>query len=175
MSYFMALTCREVKNVMSMSKRIGVALVSIIFLVALVSAVPVEAKKGFSVYRWWSETNYNFDPEFTYEWKGDIWAGEKGEGEHGTIYWDNFGAIWLGPAGDKVQKFWGVWWIEWDSGEHIEGTHEGSFTYAIMQCTINGRITVTSDDWSYLDGRKIHTVNYVDFANFHIEHYLQIN
>jgi hypothetical protein len=158
-----------------MSKRVGVAVISIIFLVALVSAVPVDAKKGFSVHRWWSEVYYNFDPAFTYEWKGDIWTED---GKHGTIYWDNTGVKFLGPEGSKEQKFWGVWWIDWDDefgGGYIEGTHDGSFTYAIMQCTINGRITETSDDWSYLDGRKIHTVSYVDFGNFVIEHYLQIN
>jgi len=55
MLHYRALTCREVRNVMSMSKRIGVAVISIIFLVALVSAVPVDAKKGFSVYRWQSK------------------------------------------------------------------------------------------------------------------------
>ena len=160
-----------------MSKRVGVAVISIIFLVALVSAVPVDAKKGFSKHRWWSEVYYNFNPDFTYEWKGDIWTGDEGESVHGTIYWDNLGAIWLGPAGDKVQKFWGVWWIDFGSDDIVDvyGYHDGSFTYAIMQCTINGHITETSDDWSYLDGRKIHTVSFVDFVNFYIEHYLQIN
>jgi len=160
------------ENVMKMSKRIGVAVVSIIFLVALVSAVPVDAKKPFSVYRWWSEVYYNFDPAFTYEWKGDIWTEDD---EHGTIYWDNLDYRFLGPAEDKVQKFWGVWWIWWDDGGYIEGTHDGSFAYAISQCTINGHITETSAGWSYLDGRKMHTVSYVDFELFTIEHYLQIN
>jgi hypothetical protein len=169
------------ENVVSMSKRVGVAVVSIIFLVALVSAVPVDAKKGFSAERWWSEVYWTGVPN----WTGDIWTGEKGEGTHGTIYWDNHGAIWLGPEGRlpypypsaKVQKFWGVWWIDFGSDGTVDiyGYHDGSFTYAIMQCTINGHVTETSDDWSNFDGRKIHTVNFVDMASGYIEHYLQIN
>jgi len=169
----MKLMCWEVRNVMSMSKRIGVAVISIIFLVALVSAVPVEAKKDFSVYRWWNECYYNFDPAYTYEWKGRIWTED---GEQGTFYWDNLGYFFLGPEGDaKVQKFWGIWWIDWDDGGYIEGTHYGSFAYAIDQYTINGHITVTSEDWSFLDGRKIHTVSNVDWIEMYSEGFCQIN
>ena len=156
---------------MSMSKRIGVAAISIIFLVALVSAVPVEAKKGFSVYRWWSEVSI-------FDMTGKIWTGGpdgKYDGLEGTIHWDNQGGIYLGPAGDKVQKFWGEWWIMWEDGGHIKGTHDGSFAYAISQSTVNGRITEATGDWSYLEGRNMHSLGFIDFSVFRLEYYLQIN
>jgi len=161
---------------MSMSKKVGVAVVSIIFLVALVSAVPVDANKGFSKYNWWAELWYTGYPE----WTGDIWTGGPDDiygGQHGMIYWDNDDDAYrfLGPDGDKVQKFSGTWWIIFDDGGYIEGTHAGSFTYAISQCTINGQITETSTDWSYLVGRRVHTVSFVDFVAFTIDHYFQIN
>jgi hypothetical protein len=167
------------ENVMSKSKRIGVAIVSIIFLVALVSAVPVDAKKGFSTHRWWSEVSLM-------DMNGDIWTGGpegKYDGLHGTIHWDNQGAIYLGPEGRlpylypdaKVQKFWGEWWIDWDGGDHIEGTHDGSFTYAISQSTVNGRVTETTGDWSYLEGRSMHSLGYIDWNKFTLEYYIQIN
>jgi hypothetical protein len=158
------------EKVMSMSKKVSVGLLSIVFLVALVSAVPVDAKKP---YRWYSESYYTGDPE----WTGEIWTED---GKHGAFYWDNNNDayIFLGPEGDKVQKFSGIWWILWDDesgGGYIEGTHKGSYTYAIMQFTINGWVTDTSDDWSHVDGRKIHTVGVADFANLPSVTWFQIN
>jgi len=160
---------------MKMIKTISVAVVSIIFFVALVSAVPVDAKKDFSVHRWWSEVNWTGAPISDIEWTGTIWTED---GTEGTIYWDNFGFFLLGPEdAPKVQKFWGAWWIDFGSDGTVDiyGYHDGSFTFAIMQCIINGHITQTSDDWSAFDGRKMHTVNFVDMASGYIEHYLQIN
>ncbi len=161
---------------MSMSKKIGVAIISIIFVVALVSAVPVEAKKDFSVYRWWSEVSLM-------DMTGYI---ETEDGKRGTIHWDNQGAIWLGPEGQlpypyadaKVQKFWGEWRIEWDvesGGGYIKGTHDGSFTYAISQSTVNGRITEATGPWSFLEGRSMHSLGYIDWSKWTLEYYLQIN
>lgn len=158
---------------MKMSKKVGVAIVGIIFLVALVSAVPVDATKEFSVHRWWSEVYWTGAPFSDIEWTGTIMTED---GKEGTIYWDNLESFVLGPEdAPKVQKFWGVWWIDWSDGGYIKGSHSGSYTSAISQCTINGHITETSADWSYLDGRKIHTVNYVDMVLYYIAHYLQIN
>jgi len=159
-----------------MSKRISVAVISVIFLVALVSAVPVDAKKEFSVYRWWSEVRLN-------DMTGDIWTEDN---KHGTIHWDNQGAIYLGPEGRlpdyypeaKVQKFWGEWWIEWDAesgGGHINGTHNGSFNYAISPSTVNGRITEATGPWSFLEGRNMHSLGYIDWTKFTLEYFLQIN
>ncbi len=155
------------EKVVSISKKVSVGLLSLIFLVALVSAVPVDAKKP---YRWYSESYYTVDPE----WTGDIWTEE---GEHGTFYWqnDDTAYIFLGPDGMKVQKFSGIWWIDWDDDGYIQGTHKGSYTYAIMQFTINGWVTDTSDDWSHVDGRKIHTVGIADFANLPSVCWFQIN
>ena len=159
---------------MKVSKNIGVAIVSIIFLVALVSAMPVDAKKDFSVQRWWSEVYWTGHLGYI-EWTGNIWTEDD---VHGTIYWDNFDSFLLGPADNpKIQKFWGAWWIDFGSDGTIDisGYHSGTFTFAIMQCVINGHITQTSADWSSFDGRKIHTVNFVDMALGQIAHYLQIN
>jgi hypothetical protein len=163
-----------------MSKRIGVAVVSIIFLVALVSAVPVDAKKGFSVYRWDSTIYWSWEPVEQIEWTGVI---ETEDGEVGTIYWDNHGAILLGPDPQNfvMQKFWGEWWIDFGDDDivDIRGTHKGIFNPAISQSVINGHIIQTSTDWSDLDGRRIHTIGYAGFDVLlllpYIEYYLQIN
>ncbi|MHA2356219.1 MAG: hypothetical protein ACXADC_13645 [Candidatus Thorarchaeota archaeon] len=156
---------------MSMSKRVGVGLLSIIFLVALVSAMPVDAK-NFSKYRWWSESYYTWDPE----WTGDVWTHE---GLHGIFVWDNDNGAYrfLGPDGNSVQKFSGVWSVDFggDGVIDIQGTHKGSFTYALNQYTINGQITYTSAEWSHLDGRKVHTVGNVDWDSLTSNTWFQIN
>ncbi|MHA2209848.1 MAG: hypothetical protein ACXABV_11800 [Candidatus Thorarchaeota archaeon] len=170
---------------MSMSKRVSVGLLSIIFLVALVSAMPAAAKKEFSVYRWWTENKYSGYPIGDLEdpeWTGEIWTGPgKHGGMHGMIYWDHLGFYVLGPEDQpKVQKFWGEWWIIWDDGGRIEGTQNGSFTYAIYHATVNGRVTKTTPgtnyDWSYLEGRTMHSTSIVEwiFPPFY-ECYIQIN
>lgn len=158
---------------MSMSKRVGVAVISIIFLVALVSAVPVDAKKPFSVYRWYSEVTFDLADLYEWEWSGYIWAGEKDQAERGTIYWDNFDTLELGPEGNKkVQKYWGKWWIIWEDGDYIEGTHEGSAPYVIFQSNIKGKITMATGGWSHLEGRNMHSLSRVYFP--YIEYYLDI-
>jgi hypothetical protein len=163
------------ENVMSMSKRMSVGLLSIIFLVALVSAMPVEAKKGFSTHVWWSEVWWTGSPSNPIEWTGYVVTDN---GEEGTMYWDNHGAIFLGPDGQAHQKFWGEWWIDFDLDDGIVdilGTHRGAFDYAENKATINGYITHAIGDWSYLEGRRMHSVSIVDFVNFYIGYYLQIN
>ena len=71
----------------------------------------------------------------------------------------------LGPEDSpKVQKFYGIWWIDWDNGDYIQGVHDGSFTFAINQYTINGRVSEATGDWSFVEGRKIHTVGTVDWT-----------
>ena len=169
---------------MSTSKRVSVALLGVIFLVALVSAVPVQAKKDFSVYRWWTEYYFTGVPE----WTGEVWTGsadDKYGGRHGAMFWDNDDTayILLGPDGIvKVQKFSGKWWIIWDDGGYIEGVHEGSFSTATVTPIINGHITIVDTpqgayDWSYLLGRKVKTFSSIDlFASPRtIEGYFQIN
>ncbi|MHA2381210.1 MAG: hypothetical protein ACXACT_01480 [Candidatus Thorarchaeota archaeon] len=158
---------------MNVSKRVSVGLLSIVFIVALVSAVPVDAKKPFSVYRWYSEVTYDLAGDYDWEWSGDIWAGEKEQAEHGTIYWDNFGFFDRGPEDNgKVQKYWGKWWIIWDDGDYIEGTHEGSAPYVIFQSNIKGKITFADGDWSHLEGRNMHSLSRVLFPYIH--YYLDI-
>lgn len=135
-------------------------------MVALVSATQVSALRPL---RWNTASSVNLPP-----WDLDhpTWTGDvvTEDGEHGAFYWFNEGAKFLGPEPSspdetyKEQKFWGIWWIDWDSGEYMQGTHEGSFTYAISQYTINGRVAEATGDWSYLVGRKIHTVGVVDWT-----------
>ncbi|MHA2024322.1 MAG: hypothetical protein ACW98U_00355 [Candidatus Thorarchaeota archaeon] len=165
---------------MSISKKVAVGLLSIVFLVALVSAVPVDANKGFSKYRWWSELWYTGYPE----WTGEIWTGGPDDiygGQHGMVYWDNDDDAYrfLGPDGESVQKFSGKWWIIWDDGGYIEGTHKGSYSYATATPIINGHITLVEAgedyDWSFLLGRKIKTFSSIDWDTFTIEGYSQIN
>ncbi|MFX0053310.1 MAG: hypothetical protein ACFFAD_00160 [Candidatus Hermodarchaeota archaeon] len=168
---------------MSVSKRVGVGLLSIIFLVALVSATPVAANKGFSVYRWYSDLWYTGSPE----WTGNVYAED---GQHGMVYWDNDDDAYrfLGPEGQsplpypdyKVQQFSGKWWIIWDDGGYMEGTHKGSYSVATDTPIINGRITIvdTPDgayDWSFLLGRKIKTFSSIDWSTGTITGYTQIN
>ncbi len=157
---------------MSMSKRIGVAVVSIIFLVALVSAVPVEAKKDFSVYRWWTEFSYTGSPE----WTGTVLTHD---GEQGTMYWDNdddaYRFLGPDPLNPVVQKFSGIWWIVFSDGDRIEGTHKGSWSYSTVTPIINGRITKATGSWSYLEGRIIHTDSIIYLDTFTIDGYFVIN
>ncbi|UCH04645.1 MAG: hypothetical protein JSW05_00340 [Candidatus Thorarchaeota archaeon] len=156
------------ENVMSLSKRMSVGLLGIIFLVALVSAIPVEANKP---HRWYADMSYTGEPS----WTGVI---ETEDGKTGAFYWDNEDFYVLGPEQKpSVQKFWGVWGIDWDGDglDDIHGTHYGSFTYAILQFTVNGRVTDASGAWSYMDGWKIHTVGNVNWETFHMEGYVQFN
>lgn len=142
-------------------KRLGVILLSLVFMVSLVSATRVDAARP---YRWEMASSVNLPPWSIDNptWVGDIW---NDEGEHGDFYWYNEGAYFLGPEDDpKVQQFWGIWWIDWDDGSHIQGTHDGTFVYAISQYTINGRITVATGEWSVLVGHRIHTVGFVDWT-----------
>jgi hypothetical protein len=164
------------ENVMRMSKRVSVGLLSIIFLVALVSAMPVEAKKGFSVHKWWSEVNMM-------DMTGHIWTGGpngKYDGLRGTIHWDNQGWIFLGPDASPtnyvMQKFWGEWWIDFDLDDgivDIRGTHKGIFNPTTSQSTVNGRITEATGVWSYLEGGMMHSIGYIEFPR--LDYYLQIN
>lgn len=143
------------------SKRLSVVLLSVVFLMALVSAGRVDAIKP---YRWETASSVNLPP-WSLEnphWIGDIWDNE---GEHGGFYWYNEYAIFLGPEDDsKVQQFSGIWWIDWDDGSYMQGTHDGTFVYAPSQYSINGRITVATGQYSDLVGRKIHTVGPVDWT-----------
>ncbi|MHA2302912.1 MAG: hypothetical protein ACXACD_18355 [Candidatus Thorarchaeota archaeon] len=141
---------------MRISKRLSVALLAAFFLVTLVSAVPTEAKKP---HRWYSDSTYmGGGTRENPTWVGHIW---NEDGYHGDFYWLNLEWVFMG----NEQHFWGIWWINWDDGGHIEGTHKGSFTYALMQYNIKGWIyeayAGSIYDYSDLDGRKIHTLGVV--------------
>jgi hypothetical protein len=143
---------------MIMGRKTTVALLAFVFMVALVYATPVEAKKPL---RWLTACSINLPP-WTPDnptWIGDVYAED---GAHGEFYWFNTGAEVY--KNENMQKFWGIWWAVWDDGSCVEGIHEGSFTYAIGQYTINGRVTLATGQFSDLVGRKIHTVGRVDMT-----------
>ena len=146
---------------MRVQKRVSVLLVALVVLMALASVTPVQAVKP---HRWWCETSVN-QPPWSPEnptWAGDVWTED---GKHGTFYWYNEESFLLGPADSpKVMKLWGIWWACFDDGSCIQGTHDGSFTYAINQYTINGRVSVATNQWQDLVGRKVHTVGEVDWT-----------
>ena len=146
---------------MRIKKRISVVFLLAVFAVVLFSAAQVSALKPL---RWEMKSSVNLPPwsEENPTWVGDIW---RGDGVHGAFYWYNMEAVIIGPEGiPKEQKFNGIWWADFDDGESIQGTHVGSFTFAINQYTINGRVSEATGDWSYLIGRKIHCVGLVDWT-----------
>jgi len=139
----------------NMSRRVGVALMSIIFLVALVSALPVEAKVPL---RW--EGIAAYDGVVT--WNGDI---VREDGGHGTLTWTALESVFL----PNVQHSSSFWRIDWDDGEYIEGTAEGTWAYNVVphdyfyggDYVFNGEVTSASSDWSHLVGRNVHIKGYV--------------
>ena len=143
----------------------------------LICITPATAIKP---HRWWCETSVNIPPwsEENPTWIGDCW---NEDGDHGNFYWYNTEAYFLGPEGSpKVQKFSGIWWADWDNGDHVQGTHVGSFVYAINQYTINGRVTEATGNYANLMGRHIHTVGPVDWTGGiyglgYSESYFQVN
>ena len=124
------------------SRRACVGLLSLIFLLALVSACPVEAKTPL---RWEAFSYYTFEPE----WSGDIY---RGDGVHGYLYLDVIEWVDL----PNVQHVSGIWWIDWDDGQYIVGDYKGKVVWSTGEGVLNGQVTDTSPDWSYLDGRNVH-------------------
>jgi hypothetical protein len=143
---------------MTVGKRTSVALLTLVFVIALMYATPATAKKPlrWDTYCWIQIPPWS--PEHP-TWAGDVW---NEDGGHGSFYWFNTGAKMY--KNENMQKFWGIWWVDWDNGSYVQGTHDGSFTYAINQYTVNGRVVVATHQWADLVGRKIHTVGIVDWT-----------
>lgn len=142
------------EDVMSMSKRVGVAVIGTIFLVALVSAVPVEAKTPI---RWDYVADYIGYYSYP-DWYGEL-VGENAE--IGIFITD---VVFLSNG----QKLDAIWWIEFDDGEYLEGTMKGFFVYTTHdnlydggQYVLNGEVTDTSPDWSDWNGRNVHVMGFV--------------
>ena len=134
----------------AISKRVGVGLLSMIFLLALVSAMPVEAKTPL---RWEYTANYTFEPE----WTGVIVFDD---GSSGTITLDIIDWIDL----KNVQHFDGIWSITWDDGGYIKGTQGGKLVHSTSDYVINGKVTETSDNREHLNGRNIHIMGFIDYS-----------
>ncbi len=146
---------------MHISKKMCVLAFSIVFVIAVIPVQQVEALKPL---RWETASSVNLPPwsQSNPTWIGDVYTED---GLHGNFYWFNETSFLLGPEDNQnVMKFWGIWWADFDDGSYVQGTHDGSFTYAINQYTINGRVTVATDQWSDLVGRKVHTVGIVDWT-----------
>lgn len=154
------------ENVMSLSKRVSVGLLSLVFLLALVSASPVQAKTPI---RWDFAARYVPTP--TTDWIGEI--GE--DAEIGMFITD---VVFLSNG----QKLAIDWWINFDGGGHLEGTAHGFFVYETHdyvldggQYVLNGEVTGTSTEWSHLLGRNVHIMGYVAPWFSITEGVLQIN
>ena len=140
------------EKVKGISKRVSVGLLSLVFLLALVSASPVQAKTPI---RWDYTANYVATP--TTDWFGEI-------GENGEI------GIWIYDFQflSNGQKLAMNWWIDFDDGGHLEGTAHGFFVYETHdylydggRYVANGKVTDTSPDWSHLQGRNVHIMGYI--------------
>lgn len=125
-----------------LSKRVCVGLMGMIFMLALVSANPVEAKVPL---HWDVNATYTFDPE----WTGVI---VREDGVSGSIILDIIESKFVADL--EISK--SIWLIEWEDGGYIEGTLEGMVSYRKLVYVFNGKITVTSDNWSHLNGRNVH-------------------
>jgi len=136
---------------MNSRRKASVALLALVFIVALVYATPVEAKKPL---RWNYVNTWVGSPEIA--WMGPIY----GNGIEGTLYWFNEW-FWISDEGD--QHAGGIWWIDWgnDGSTDLSGTHKVVATMT-WQCNINGRVTAGSPD---LIGRKIHTLFQVELID----------
>ncbi|MGY5878856.1 MAG: hypothetical protein RTV31_01340 [Candidatus Thorarchaeota archaeon] len=134
------------------SKKAGVSILSLIFLIALISAVPVEAKVPC---RWDISANYTFEPE----WTGTV---TREDGTSGIITLDIINWEDL----NYIQKSDGIWRIEWDGGEYIEGTHHGKVSWKSGDYVANGYVTETSDAWAHLNDRQIHIMGNIDLSSF---------
>ncbi|MFX0053311.1 MAG: hypothetical protein ACFFAD_00165 [Candidatus Hermodarchaeota archaeon] len=148
-----------------MSKRVGVGLLSIIFLVALVSAMPVEAKTPI---RW--DISAMFVGNAT--WLGEI------IGEDATAGIFSSEIVFLSNG----QKMVSEWWIDFIDGGYIKGTAHGFFVYETNsnildggKYVLNGKVTFTSPDWSHLNGRNVHVMGIITPFPFFTEATIQIN
>lgn len=143
------------------SKKLGVGLLSLVFLLALVFATPVEAMTPL---RWDYYASYTFEPE----WTGSIL---RDDGVSGTLCLDVVEWVFL----PEVQKFNGIWWIIWDDGGYLEGNHHGTEVYVSGDYVINGKVTETSDDLNHLNGRNVHIMGNIDFSFYTTTGQFQIN
>jgi len=151
------------------SKRVGVGLLSMLFMLALVSAMPVEAKVPL---RW--EGTATYDGMVT--WNGDI---IREDGGHGTLTWSSLDSVFL----SNVQHSSSSWRIDWDDDGYIEGTAEGTWVYNVVphdyfyggDYVYNGKVTGASSDWADLVGRKVHIMGHVSPWWWTTEAVFQIN
>ena len=157
------------EKVKGISKRVGVGVLSLMFLLALVSASPVVAKVPL---RW--DVSAAYDGVVT--WNGDVYAED---GSHGVFTLTVLDAVFL----SNVQHSICIWRIDWGDDVYIEGTALGTFVYTTTPLNMmdggdyvfNGEVTYASPEWSYLVGRNTHVMGHVTPWPWTTEGVLQIN
>ncbi len=152
---------------MIVSRRLGVAVLTLVFMVALVYATPVQAKVPL---RWEYNVTMPVFPAPPPPQPTLVgWA--KGDGMEGDMYWVNTGRFY---AGETVHLY-GYWWIEWEDGSVVEGTHSGVWVFATNRVIANGVVTAADPGYEYLIGRHIHTNEIFSFETMSIGGIFQIN
>ncbi len=145
-------------------RKATVAILTLVFMVALVYAVPVDAKEPIR----WEYLEFMTGlapPEPTLD--GEIW----GDGMHGRMYWVNTGRFFAG----KTIHMSGYWVIEWDDDTTIRGSHTGVWSLSKNRVTVNGIVTDASPLWAFLIGRNVHSSETFDMQTMSIGGIFQIN
>lgn len=152
---------------MIVSRRVGVAVLTLVFVVALVYATPVQANK---IVRWeYSVTMTAFPAPPPPQPTLAGWV--KGDGMDGDMYWVNTGRFF---AGETIHLY-GYWWIEWEDGSVIKGTHTAVWALSNNLLNARGVVTAATPGYAHLIGRNIHTVEIFSMQTFSIGGIFQIN
>ena len=146
------------EKVKVISKRVSVGLLSLVFLLALVSASPVAAKVPL---RWNISAVYYGGVGGYPDWYGEIVTDDGIHGEFSMWITD---AIFL-SNGQKLQA---DWYIDWGNDQYLEGNVKGTFVYATHDYlydggdyVCNGFVTGASLECSDLDGRNVHIMGHI--------------
>jgi hypothetical protein len=135
---------------------VSIGLVGLFIALALIPAAPVQAKVPIE---WNLTAGYTGDDP---EWVGSI---TRDDGVAGELALDIVDCIWATPSG-LVQIVDGVWWIEWEDGQSIEGTLDGVADLRKGHIVLNGRVTEASGGLAYLDGRHVHCEAVFDMSTW---------
>ena len=135
----------------NLTKRLSVGLLGLVFLLALTSVSPVEARVPMR----WDVTVAYLGGIY---WDGDIWREDRSHGDFSMVLTD----YTLLSNGQKIAI---VWLIEWDDGGYLQGTFKGTYVYTTHEYGLdggdvvgNGKVTDTSPELSELDGRPVHVM-----------------
>lgn len=158
---------------MMFSRKVSVAVLALVFMVALVYATPVQAK---DIIRWeyYDKMNVPIPEPPGHTLDGEIWGEDvNGNPVHGDFYWVNTGRFY---AGETVHMY-GYWGIDWgqDGSTDISGMHTGVWVLSNNRVNVRGTVTAASPGWTHLIGRNVHTVVTMDMTTLTISGIFQIN